>query len=160
MPAVLILARARTSRLAIVGSGTRNARAISSVSSPPRVRRVSATWASSASAGWQQVKMSSSRSSGISSSLSTVSSTALGHLEQAGLGREGAVAPDAVDRPVAGRGHEPGVGVGRHAVARPAGGGDGERLLGGFLGELEVAEEADQGRHDAAPLLTEDGVEA
>ena len=30
-----------------------------------------------------------------------------------------------------------------------------EPLLGGFLGEVEVAEEADQGREDASPLLTE-----
>ena len=65
MPAALIFAFARTSRFAIVSSGTRNARAISSFVRPPRVRSVSATWASSASAGWQQVKRSSSRSSGI-----------------------------------------------------------------------------------------------
>ena len=61
----------------MVGSGTRNARAISSVPSPPSVRSVSATCASSASAGWQQVKISSRRSSGIAVS-STVSSTASG----------------------------------------------------------------------------------
>jgi hypothetical protein len=41
-------------------------------------------------------------------------------------------------------------------VARPPVGGDGERLLGGFLGEIEVAEEADQGGQDAAPFLPED----
>jgi hypothetical protein len=50
--------------LLIVSNGTRKARAISSVERPPRVRSVSPTWASSASAGWQQVKISSSRSSG------------------------------------------------------------------------------------------------
>ena len=38
--------------------GTRNARAISSVVRPHSVRRVSTTWASGASAGWQQVKIS------------------------------------------------------------------------------------------------------
>ena len=42
-----------------------------------------------------------------------------------------------------------------HAVARPALGGDRERLLRGFLGEVEVAEEADQGGEDAAPLVAE-----
>src|SRR4051794_20077706 len=63
MPAALILRLARTSRCAIVASGTRNARAISSVVRPPSVRSVSATCASVASAGWQQVKTSSSRSS-------------------------------------------------------------------------------------------------
>ena len=64
MPALRILRLARTSRWAMVASGTRNARAISAVVSPARVRRVSATRASVASAGWQQVKISRSRSSG------------------------------------------------------------------------------------------------
>ena len=63
MPASLILRFARTRRFAIVSSGTRNARAISPPVSPPSVRRVSATCASRPSAGWQRVKISSSRSS-------------------------------------------------------------------------------------------------
>ena len=42
----------------------------------------------------------------------------------------------------------------------PALRGDRERLLGGFLGELEVAEEADQRREDASPLVAEDLLEA
>ena len=41
------------------------------------------------------------------------------------------------------------------SVARPALGGDRERLLGGLLGEVEVAEEADQRGEDPAPLLAE-----
>jgi hypothetical protein len=45
--------------------------------------------------------------------------------------------------------------VGGDAVARPALRGDGEGLLRGFLGEIEVAEEADEGSEDAAPLLAE-----
>ena len=49
--AAAILRLARTRRWAIVGSGTRKARAISAVVSPPSVRRVSATRASIASAG-------------------------------------------------------------------------------------------------------------
>lgn len=44
----------------------------------------------------------------------------------------------------------------RHAVAGPALGRDRERLLGGLLGEIEIAEEADQGRQDSAPLAPED----
>ena len=32
-------------------------------------------------------------------------------------------------------------------------------ILRGFLGEVEVAEEADQGGHDAAPLLAKDLIE-
>ncbi len=64
MAASRILCLARVRRLLIVSNGTRKARAISSVERPPSVRRVSPTCASSASAGWQQVKISSSRSSG------------------------------------------------------------------------------------------------
>ena len=45
------------------------------------------------------------------------------------------------------------------AVARPALGRDRERLLRGFLGEVEVAEEADQGGEDASPLVAEDLLE-
>ena len=65
IPAPAILSLARTSRLAIVGSDTRNARAISAVVRPASVRSVSATRPSSGSAGWQQVKISRSRSSSI-----------------------------------------------------------------------------------------------
>jgi hypothetical protein len=46
-------------------------------------------------------------------------------------------------------------------VAGPALGGDGKGILSGLLGEVEVAEEADQAREDAGPLvakgLLEDG---
>jgi hypothetical protein len=42
------------------------------------------------------------------------------------------------------------------AVAWPSVGGHRERLLRGFLGEVKVAEEADQGGQDAAPFLAED----
>ena len=59
---------ARTMRCAIVGSGTRNARAISSVVRPPSSRSVSATRASVESTGWHAVKTSRSRSSPTSSS--------------------------------------------------------------------------------------------
>jgi hypothetical protein len=47
----------------------------------------------------------------------------------------------------------------RDALARPALGRDREGLLGGFLGELEVAEEADQRGEDASPLVAEDLLE-
>ncbi|KUO15621.1 hypothetical protein AQJ91_40635 [Streptomyces dysideae] len=49
--------------MAMVGSGTREARAIRAVVCPPPRRRVRATCAWVARAGWQQVKMSRSRSS-------------------------------------------------------------------------------------------------
>jgi hypothetical protein len=81
------------------------------------------------------------------------------HVEQAGLRRQRAIAADAVDRAVARGGHQPGARVGGRPVAGPALGGDRERLLGGFLGEVEVAEEADQAGEDAAPLVAEDLLE-
>ena len=58
---------ARVIRAAIVGSVTRNARAMSGTGSPHTSRRVSAAWASWARAGWQQTKISRSRSSGTAS---------------------------------------------------------------------------------------------
>jgi hypothetical protein len=65
---------------------------------------------------------------------------------------------DAVDRAVARGGLSQARGfVG--APARPALGGDRERFLGGFLGEIEVAEEPDQAGQDAARLVAEDLVE-
>ena len=59
---------ARTMRWATVASGTRNARAISAVASPPSRRSVSATRASVARIGWQAVNMRRRRSSPTSSS--------------------------------------------------------------------------------------------
>jgi hypothetical protein len=49
--------------------------------------------------------------------------------------------------------------MGRHPVTWPAFGRERERLLGGLLGEVEVAEEADQRGQDAAPLVLEDLLE-
>ena len=51
-------------------------------------------------------------------------------------------------------------GLAGRPVARPALGGDRERLLGGLLGEVEVAEEADQAGEDASPLVAEGLLEA
>jgi hypothetical protein len=76
--------------------------------------------------------------------------------QQRRLGFERAVAPDVIDGAVARRRDEPRARTGRNAVARPALGGDRERLLRDLLGEVEVAKEADQGGHDAAPFLAED----
>jgi hypothetical protein len=82
-----------------------------------------------------------------------------GDVEQARLRGERAVAANAIDRAVARGRHQPRARVGRHAALRPALGGDREGLLRGFLGEVEVAEEADQGREDTAPLVVEDPLE-
>ena len=77
-------------------------------------------------------------------------------LQQLGLLGERALAPDAVDRAVARRAHEPRPRIRGRALARPALGRDGERLLRGFLGAVEVAEEADQRSEDPAPLVSEE----
>ena len=79
----------------------------------------------------------------------------LRHLEQADLRRERAVAADPVDRPIARGRDQPGARVAGRPLAGPALGGDRERLLGGLLGEVEVAEEADQGGEDASPFVAE-----
>jgi hypothetical protein len=49
--------------------------------------------------------------------------------------------------------------VGGRTLTGPALGRGCERFLGGFLGEVEVAEEAVERRDDAAPLLAEDLLE-
>ena len=59
---------ARVTRAAMVGSVTRNAWAMSPVLTPHTRRRVNATCASRARAGWQQVKIRRRRSSGTASS--------------------------------------------------------------------------------------------
>jgi len=67
----------------------------------------------------------------------------LGPLKQAGLRGQRAIAADAVDGWVARRRQQPGARVGGSSVSWPALRGDREGLLRGFLGEVEVAEEAD-----------------
>ena len=79
-----------------------------------------------------------------------------GRVEQAGLRVEHALAPDAVERTVAPDRDQPGSGTRRDAVARPPLGGAREGILRCFLGEVEVAEEADQRGEDASPVLAED----
>jgi len=81
------------------------------------------------------------------------------HVEQLRLLGEGAVAADPVDRPVARGRHQPCARVVRHALSRPALGCDRERLLSGLLGQLEAAEEADQGGEDTTPFVAEDLLE-
>jgi len=77
--------------------------------------------------------------------------------EQLGLACERALAPDPVDRAVAGGGDDPCTGIARRSVARPALERRCERVLYRILGELEVAEDADQDRDCASPLLAEEG---
>ena len=79
----------------------------------------------------------------------------LRHLQETGLRGERPIASEAVDRSVAGGDDQPGAGIRRRAILGPAFGRDRERVLRGFLRELEVAEVADQRRHNATPLLAE-----
>ena len=75
------------------------------------------------------------------------------------LRRERAIATDAVDGAVARSRDEPRAGICGRAFAGPPLGRDRERLLGGLLGEVEVAEDADEAREDPAPLVAEDLLE-
>ena len=158
MPASRILRFARDSRRFIVSSATRKARAISSVVSPPSARNVSAIWASIPSAGWQQVKISSSRSSGkVVSSITSctgsgtsskrVFSASTRSRRSRSIARLRAVRVSQAP------------GLGGAALARPALGGGRERLLRGFLGEVDVAQEADQVGENPSPLVAEDLLE-
>jgi hypothetical protein len=81
------------------------------------------------------------------------------NVELTHLRGERAVAADPVDRAVAGGGDQPRPRVLGRTVAGPALDRDRERLLRGFLGEIEVAEEANQGSDDAAPFVAEDVLE-
>jgi hypothetical protein len=83
----------------------------------------------------------------------------LGKLEQARLCGERAIAADAIDRAIARRRDQPSAWCRRKALARPTLGGCGEGFLSCFLGEVEVAEEADQRRQDATPLVCKDALE-
>jgi hypothetical protein len=77
-----------------------------------------------------------------------------GHLDEEFL--SASLAAEVVDRSVAGSGRDPPARVGRQAVARPCAQCDGERLLDCVLGDVDVAEGADQGGDRSAGLLAED----
>ncbi len=98
---------------------------------------------------------SASRSSGIVTSSSS-DGQRLQPCEQLGLAPEHPLAPDAVDGAVSCRGDDPGTRIARHAVTRPALGCDGERILHRVLGQLEVAEDADEDGDGTSPFLPVD----
>ena len=75
--------------------------------------------------------------------------------EQVELRGQHSVAAQPVDGTAAGRGHQPGTGIVRHRGARPALRRDRERLRGGLLGQVEIAEIADQAGQHPAPLVAE-----
>ncbi len=138
---------ARTIRWAMVGSGTRNARAISSVVRPPSKRSVSATRASVERTGWQAVNTRRRRSSPMSSSMRGVEirrgSLLLG-LELASrapraCARAAVLRRSTVDRAMLRGGHEPGARVVRDARLRPLLERGDERVLREILGQADVA---------------------
>ena len=149
---------ARTMRCAIVGSGTRNARAISSVVRPPSSRSVSATRASVESTGWQAMKISRSRSSPIvvverrvevrrrdrllaaSSSRAELLVLALEQLRCGAAGRS----PRCLRRR-----HQPGARVVRDARLGPLLERGDQRVLRQVLGQADVAHDRARGRRSA-----------
>ena len=76
--------------------------------------------------------------------------------ERLHLVREPPGAPGAVDRPVAGGRGDPGPGVRRHAVSRPALERDDVRVRNRLLGQVEVAQDANQGGDHPPVLVPED----
>src|SRR5262249_61097123 len=80
-------------------------------------------------------------------------------LEELGLAGERARGADPVDRSVPGGGGQPRRGIVRRAVDGPALDGSRQRILEGVLGKLEVAEDANQCRQDATPVLANDLLE-
>jgi hypothetical protein len=75
------------------------------------------------------------------------------------LAGEGPLTSDPVDRAVARRGEEPGGRSLGHPACGPAVECRRDGVLKGILGEVEVAQDADQAREDASPLLAEDTLE-
>jgi hypothetical protein len=163
MRAAAIFALARTMRCASVGVAIRNAPAIASVVRPQTSRSVRAMRASSERLGWQQVKTRRSRSSSIASrasqrasqpgASSATASTCSAASSRATKRRSAAQAVDGAEAP--GR-DQPRGRVGRHPVGRPLLRGSDEGVVQRVLREVEAAEQAHQGREDAAALLAVD----
>ena len=162
MRAAEIFFLARVTRAAMVGSGTRKACAISAVDSPHTSRSVSATCASRASAGWQQVKISRSRSSGI---MPPPSPAPAGSSGRCGAGSSGSTRSGSFRRRVVSR-RSTSMARRRAAVVSQAPGlrgtpcrGPGfERgdvgVLHAFLGQVEVPGDARRRGEHEGPLAT------
>ena len=138
---------ARTMRWATVGSGTRNARAISSVVRPPSRRSVSATRASVERTGWQAVNIEAQQ---------VVADVVVEGRVEVRRGRllvrpaspaadllvlalEQLVPAQEVDGPMLRGGHEPGARVVRDARLGPLLERGDEGVLGELLGQADVA---------------------
>ena len=146
-------------RCATVGSGTRKARAISSVVRPPISRSVSATRASGDSTGWQAVKM---RPQQIVADVVVERGIDVGHrmrlldlhvvADFVVLAVEHLGAAQMVDGAAFARRHQPGGGIVRHAFFRPLVECRDQRVLREFLGQADVAHHA-RDRGDDLRLL-------
>ena len=124
--------------------------------SPASVRRVSATRASSGSAGWQQVKISRSRSSGIAARSSPGRPVRfVGRHRATSCSLAASVAPRRSRSRARLRAVVVSQAPGRRGTpsARPAVQRLRERVLGALLGQVPVPGHPDQGGDDAAPLL-------
>ena len=69
------------------------------------------------------------------------------------LVRAPGLAPETVDGLAVGGGGQPGAGVGRYAVDRPALDGGRERVCGHLLGDVEITEAPGEGRNHPGPFL-------
>ena len=161
MRASRILAFARTMRCASVGAGVRNACAISSVVRPHTSRSVSATCASGASAGWQHVKIR--RKPVVLDALFVgpgrgVDDREVGLVADFVERVETRAPAHAVDRLEASGRHQPRARIGGHAVARPLLQRRPEGVVQRLLGDVEVAEQADQRREHTAGVGEVDGI--
>ncbi len=159
---VRIFVLARTMRWASVGGVVRKAAAISSVVRPQISRKVSATRASGARAGWQQVKIKRRRSSSklSSSRLAVVLdwASSCSAIFSWDASKRGAAA-QGVDGLVTRGGDQPRARIGGHAVPRPAVERDGEGVLPGIFREIEIAEQPDERGQNPARLRAVNGVE-
>ena len=133
-------------RCATVGSGTRKARAISSVVSPPISRKVSATRASVESTGWQEVKMSRKQivADVVVERRIEVGRVRLVHLaaDLLVLALDQLGAAMLVERAVLRRRHQPGGGIVRNALFGPALERGDQRVLRELFGDADVARDA------------------
>ena len=161
MPASRIFRFARTSRCASVGSGTRNARAISAVRQPAdeaqserdlRLRARAPGGSRRRSARGARPGISASSPSGCSSASRSSCSVLRPGCGRGGSGRS----------PVPRRGDDPGAGVRRDAFARPPLDRRSEGVLDRVLGEVEVAEDTAEDRdrpRELIPIGGRDGVD-
>ena len=159
MCASAILRLARTIRLPIVGSLTTKARATSAVRQPPE--RAQRQRDASGNCQRRMTAREDQPQPVIGDQALLVRRRMLLGVQARQLGeavcpvRQRARAAQPVDRPPSRGGRDPRARVRRDPVARPRRHGGGEGVLHRVLGELEVADVADQGREDRRALLPE-----